>query len=305
MSRPARRTLSCLFVLAIIVIAVIGWTYLPGSGGVVEELRWLLARDSVPPQHFNRAAGLMLFAEKRTPGARCALFTELLRDKHSNVVPNTLTLLADQLRYLYGQRQSPLRVYKPLWSTFDQWFTSLDEDKRRAHRTGILGVLQILYNEHDFLEQDRYRRFLLCATLSRNPQDRNVGLYLLFGGPVSWWETGNRLAVLDGLRPPVPNGNGDDWKPDPAQWPPWPDPRTPDGFYLDHPTNEVRWATGRILAVHRDKRGLPAVYEWLQHNPKACDSADKVLTELFGPDWRKPFESGSAASQPGAGDGGG
>jgi hypothetical protein len=59
---------------------------------VSAELRWLLARDFVPPQHFNRAAGLMLFAEEQEPGSRVELLRRL------EPIPKPLSAVALYIR---------------------------------------------------------------------------------------------------------------------------------------------------------------------------------------------------------------
>lgn len=68
---------------------------------------------------------------------------------------------------------------------------------------------------------------------------------------------------------------------------------------LSDPISEVRWGAGRILAVAGDERGLPALREWLKHNPRFTPLADKLMIDLYGPDLRSRSARGSATSQPG------
>ena len=66
----------------------------------------------------------------------------------------------------------------------------------------------------------------------------------------------------------------------------------------------VSWSAGRILAVSADACGVPAVCHWLQWNPQMTACADKLMTALFGPDWRDLGESGSSTRESGPSDGG-
>lgn len=112
MSRTLRRTLSWLFVLVLIVFAVMGWHHLPGSGGLVDELRWLLARDYVPTSYFNRAAALIHLAEYEQAGTRRRLFEALLSDEDQRVVHSALLLLSDGLK---STRNDDLRTVFCEW----------------------------------------------------------------------------------------------------------------------------------------------------------------------------------------------
>jgi hypothetical protein len=97
MSLRVRRTLSWLGTAAVIAVLASAVRRLPGSGGLYEELHWLLSRAPTT-RTLNQAFGLTLLAEQQRLGSTWAAWARLLRDDDPQVVQNALTVLGDKLR---------------------------------------------------------------------------------------------------------------------------------------------------------------------------------------------------------------
>ncbi len=134
MSRPLRRTLSWVFVLAIVAATLIGWNHVPGAGGVINELRWLLARDNVPPQYYNRAKGLILLAEADKPGSRVTLFRVLLIDEDPRVARGAAQVIVDSIMATGGQPNE-------LSNLFCEWVRSAPGNAKIADK--LLGPARL------------------------------------------------------------------------------------------------------------------------------------------------------------------
>ena len=308
-----------MLVLAIIIAAWTGWKLLPGAGGVSAELRWLLARDYVPPQHWNRALGLLRFAEQREPGRKAELYRSLLFDEDERVVYAGVRLLATDF-------ETPGMSLAGLQAVFQEWFGQASVSEKVTHLPDVLHcILQafggrpggadsyVLYipgfEDWDLPLTEEDQRWMVAGMSLDilNEPDGETLWRVVLRPPAE--EIIYRLCFLDG----VLGGQSRQRFADGVHT-----PLTLDELrdelqlsvdrvvgMLDDPIDEVRWGAGRILAVAGDPRGLPAFTEWLRQHPARRKAADQLMTPLFGPDWRQLGESGGATSQPGAGDGGG
>ena len=301
MSRTLRRTLSWLFVLVLIVFAVIGWHYLPGSGGLVDELRWLLARDYVPPSHFNRASNLILLGSQEQQDMQCRLFKTLLLDEDRRVVRRALTLLYYHL-WLSDRSTEGLRT------AFVIWLSHASLEDKIYHKTDALKIAcqAVVVRDWTLPLTIEDQRWAVAGTLE--PDDNPAGLladYLALPCNQIGQEAAIHLNYLDiGSRTNTLDLTAN--KLEIAKYGNYQRPsRDQLVVMLTDPIDEVRWGAGRILAVIGDVRGMSAFCEWLKHNPRRVEAANELMTTLYGANWRQLCASGSAASQPGAGDGGG
>jgi len=317
MSPVARRTISWLVVLAVLVAVTLVVRRLPGAGGVADELRWLLACDNPPSRSFNRVSLLIREAEQRQLGARAALFRELLTDDDRRVVRGALVVLADHLR-------PSGTLHEDLRSVFADWFAaapvrdkidylpySLICSARAAGRATegdppLAAITPLVGSWVPALGEDD-QRWIIAATLERNPDARELTQMLLFRGGPGADSVVHRLQYLDGVTSlKYPDPLDADHKLEPitmdalrAQYRLDAD-RLP--AMLSDPLARVRWAAGRILAVCGDERGLPAFDEWLQANRRSRVAGEAIMIDLFGPEWRKRIESGGSTRQAGPGD---
>ncbi len=314
MSLAVRRSISWLVVLTVLVAAAIAIRRLPGAGGVAAELRWLLVRDNVPPWSFNRASLLIREAEERHPGTRTELFRELLADEDRRLVRGALIILADHLRPSGAIQQDLRAVFThwfartPLRDKIDHLPYSLICGARAASRATeghppLAAITPLVDSWIPALSEDD-RRWLVAATLERNPDARELTQMLLFRAGPGANSVVHRLRYLDGLTPLK--------HPDPLDPNQQLQPINPDELraqyrldadrlpaMLSDPLARVRWAAGRILAVRGDERGLPAFDEWLQASRRSTAAGEAIMIDLFGPGWRNRLESGGSTSQAG------
>ncbi len=297
MSLPLRRLISWVATLGVAACAIAGINRLPGHGGLAEEFDWLFARDNVPPRYFNRADALLTEFRQEQPKQANELLARLLNSADERLFSAGLTLLADNSRMITAE---------DLLTICADW-RALPADPADIQTAGQMLMFWLwdwafdnaLPTPTESLQVGRQFpfRFLLAVSLTRNDRTRRNAEGLLSAANPELSLPLRRLRVLDGMPPGSssrPAGNVD-----PQSWP---------QIQLEHsdelargltdPNPRIRWATGRILAVCRDERGLPAVYEWLQTRPKASATADKVLADLFGPDWKRPFQNAQRQQAP-------
>lgn len=316
MSRTHRRTISWLALATLLGAGAVGLTRLPGYGGVVAEVRWLLARGYTHPDHHLRAAGLIVVAKHESPESHGQIFRALLRDDDPCVVRAALRILEDHLRTLPYARQDLRRAFRT-------WFREASIEEKICCGPGILTCLMQaewqVSGDWDFwaklddgaglhaltLLRSEDHRWLVASTLQDIEPARIMAEGLLLGRYCCGPRVSLRLRRLDGLGDPVerllpeatyrPIGSeelGQQLQIDVDEL----------VAMLNDPIDEVRWAAGRILTVCGDERGLAAFCEWLQTTRGLTREADKLMTDLFGPNWRDACESGGATRQSGASD---
>jgi hypothetical protein len=300
----------------VIIGLSVAYTRLPGAGGLTAELRWLLAHSTITSRGLSRAATSIHFAAMNSMASRVEMYEALLNDPDRNVVKGTLRLLSTDSALRGPEPDAALRA------TFARWFSSVSAEDKFFYLPELLLCAapepqwrtRGTQNAETSDEASEYAeppplsdwlvtitsddlRWIVASTLPR--LSGHNAAFAVFGDPVKWRhpQLPNRLAFLDDWvtyqpGPPTWERLGEEW--DVCL----PFPAAALLEMLHDPADEVRWAAGRILAVAGDERGLPAFCDWLQVNPRA-PRADQMMIDLFGPDWRKRCESGSATSQPG------
>jgi hypothetical protein len=309
MSRSTRRAVSWIGTLAVLFACGVGLAHLPGSGGVADELRWLLAKDRVPSQQFNRAAGLIILAEKQKLGARAAVYKTLLWERDPRVVGGAITLLANDL----GARRPP----DSLLALFTEWFLASTPEARLRYQPDLLACCEHLLL---FRGLDRESgtpsasrpwplpaavgdyRWLVAGTLCRDDAGRSFADRVVFRERPELDCLRQRLHFLDADAPFLESRRFEALAAEALTAELRPTVEQIASMVTDADAR-VRWGAGRILAVAGDARGLPAFCDWLQHNARMSANADKLMTPLFGPDWRDLCASGSATRQSSPGDG--
>lgn len=331
MSRRTRRSLSWAALAAGLAVLGLAAARLPGSGGLAAELRWQLAR-APGPTPTARSMHLLREAEQRGPGASGRVLADLLAADDARIVDAALRLAAD----LAWQDDLADAALADWWPALGRWLNAAGPPARQAHVAGLARCLAAWFSRdddprppkmRDNLEVARPRppppglrlgpgdlRLLLAASLAPG---RDITLHVLDTLLRDESEATRhivliRLRLLDdpafdtsfGGAAPAPwqaeiaRENVADWRPLVLRCQDWL------VAALDDPEAHVRWAAGRVLAVCRDARGLPAVRDWLRRDPRA-PRGPGILETLFGPDWRDPDAGGGAAREPRAGDGGG
>jgi hypothetical protein len=305
--------------LILAVGAWVGWRRMPGVNGPQEELYWLLDHDKVAPQDLNLAGNIIRFAEERQPGQRVVLLRSLLSSKNEHLVQGALALLADQV-------EPPGRGGGELRRVFAEWFSHATVEEKVLHLRPLLRCcvlattskpdLQNLNSypvlpprEWDVPMTKEDWRWLIAGTLMLNGIGSSVLDLAVFPVRIPVDDVLDRLRFLDGItswsvHDAVASGRlGPISEHNLARQ--LPIPLADLTTMLSDPIREVRWGAGRIFAVAGDRRGLPALREWLKEHPARAKACDELMTPLFGPNWRSDVESGSATSPPRARDGGG
>lgn len=319
MPRAARRILSWLVTLGVLVAGGVALQRLPGGGELIDELRWLLAHSEHRPQLLNQATRLILYAGRDEPVESADLVMALLNSDDERVVRGMLTILPNCVDATVGDAAA-------LGTQFLDWFEMLELRRKVRFLPQILvccawavsgpgsdspllpAVTPLV---HDWAVEltAADRQWLIAATLVRDPSARELADMLLFRHTAPAEQVLHRLAYLDGRTgakhpdPLEPEGKLEPIGLDvleaqlrlPAR-------ELPD--MLSHPLPEVRQAAGRILAVCGDARGVPGVCEWVAANPRFAPRAAHVMTDLFGPGWRELCESGGTTRPASPGDGG-
>jgi hypothetical protein len=330
MSRTLWRCTSWLATAALLTAVGLALRHLPGAGGLTGEVRWLLSRRAVNgppiPAPANPVLKLLILRESREPGATAGILGTLLSDRDPRVVDGVLSLAFD----LRAQSVEGLPRLTGFWPEFRRWFHNADLSTKQLHREGLVRLLAAELHADDDAElsktsaEDYHRRprpgaspagleltnldlrWILLATLARDRRTAvpalNVCLRAESFAIRDIIQT--RLELLDrpaggpwgGACPPP--WSHDCLREHAATW------STIELTIADElselvrdPDADLRWAAGRILAVCRDRRGLPAVHERLRDRPREMQEADRLMQDLFGPDWREALESGSATRQ--------
>lgn len=301
MTLSARRTLSWLATLGVLAAAALGVTLLPGWSGAESELPWLLA-NSPRTREFNRATQLLLIASNRDGAEVARWIGKLLDDPNPAIVDGTLLLMNDLIGPgSFGRTVVTPPLVESLSAAFRDWMSRATPDAKLQHCERLVllapmvrwgsarGGFAFKFGDADF-------RWFLAATTAAAQDVKLLALAFSIGKPD---DVHGRIIVLDGgdprprATPPADRkriGGGA-----PPEWQRLTLDRHPAlRAALGDPQPRVRWAAARILAVCRDERALPVVHEWLAHDPKAPQSAHRVLAELFGPGWRRPFETAPA-----------
>jgi hypothetical protein len=304
MSLTTRRTLSWLGTLAVLAILAALYTRLPGYGRAVSETRWLLARGAASAHTYRQADGLLLALEQRDPGQRAAALRELLRDPDPMVIDRTLRLLADRLKHSFDSGLSDLRT------AFEEWSLRASVAERVAHLPWTLlcatphescGMGRSFWFDRRAPRPGRFEwpnvmteddaRWMVAATLQTNPDARALIDAMLFRFRFKAHAyVVARLRTLDALPPSdlhfiydtIPETHPEMFERDAVI--------TPQELLnlLADPIPEVRWGAARCLVVTSDPRGLSAFREWAKTKRKLPPAAEKMLTDLFGPNWRDP-----------------
>jgi hypothetical protein len=293
MSLTTRRTLSWLGTLAVLAACGVGVTRLPGAGGsgLAGEVRYRITHGSHRPSGVDDASWLLFVADEQLPGTEVRVIKQLLYDPDERVVERALTVLTDRARF--GQAN---------FYDFRAWFDSASLDQKMAHLHAALACCAA----HDIRPNQPYafpelllgvpldddnQRWFIVATLSRGADEREVADRMIARDLRPDTEVCRRLRILDALRPSmVDAARTCNELIEPINPPELVRQLRIDGALLlsvlSDPNAKLRWAAGRILTVAGDARGLPAFREWLQAHPRIPLDAEKMLTDLFGPDWR-------------------
>ena len=299
MSLATRRTLSWLATLAGLAGLVVGYARLPAHGGVAGEIHWLLARDHVPAEAHRRVAELLWDAAEGEGIARDNVLSNLLANTDERVVHGALCVLSD----LLGSRGLPGFDDANLRPVFSRWFQYATIEAKVAHLPYTL-LCALRHHIHQPPERptelwstlrwaerptEGDARWVIAATLSLEPDARSAVERVLFGE-----YTGNivehRLRVLDALNAAQAESAQSCL---PLLGPDYSRLEMPIALnelrqMASDPIPQVRRGAGRILAVAGDPRGLPAFREWVKTKRKLPPTAEKMLTDLFGPNWRDP-----------------
>jgi len=300
MSVVLRRTASWTATLVLLCAAGVGVRQLPGAGGRIEELRWLLGRAGPVTRHFNQASAIFLDAEAEQWGAGSTLFSTLLTDSDPRVVRNAMMVLGDQMRVSPGE--------DALQEIFLDWFCVASVKHRLAFHPGSSACCEaILENAARSgptgtpmaslwprrLSADDRRWIVAMSLPSVTGRFPCVGKLLATESATGPEMVRSRLWFVDAGTPIRNSGIGrrferlgnDDLRHQLCV--------DPDDLLdmLSDPLPEVRHGAARILAVAGDERGLKVFCKWLR--PACVDNAatEELLSELYGPDWRQGVES--------------
>jgi hypothetical protein len=314
MSLATRRTLSWLGTLAVLTSLAALYTLLPGYGGAVGETRWLLARRAASAHTYRQAGGLLLALEQRGSGQRAAAFRELLRDRDPTMVDRTLRLLADRLQHGPDLDSSAMRA------AFGEWYVRASVEEKVTHLPWTLlcadprptcGNERVFWFARRAPQPDRFEwpnvmtdddaRWMVAATLQTNPDAQAMIDGMLFKYPLrAHRDILLRLRTLDAL--PVSDLQNVADASEPVELELLDEDAVVSSRelldMLADPIAQARWAAARILTVAGDQRGLPAFREWVKTKRKLPPAAEKMMTDLFGPNWRDPAFTPQPATAP-------
>lgn len=296
--RIARRATSWLGATIAAAVLVIGLTHLPGSGGVLGELRWSFRWPT--PGNLNRAHVLFELIEQRSPGSQIQILDTLLNAEARTAQEAGLSLTAAALRGT--QRNPPTATREQALAPFLHWLARLAPGERLQFQPYPLLIAELprAQREASGLLTPADLGWMIAGTAERRSDWRERAEMLVFRPAPAEPGIRQRLAMLDAARP-VPGHLAPLAPADVAA------ELVPPGeelaALLADADPRVSGAAGRILAVSGDPRGVPTLSRWLQQNPQMTAGTNKLMTALFGPDWRDLGESGSPAREPGARDG--
>ncbi len=335
-----RRLASWVGTLALLAMLGLAWMYVPGAGGVVDEVRWLWGRDHVTGPLANR--GMLLIDASGGPARQAVIARQLLAGDDERVVHQTLVFLVDRTRYL-SPGHEPLARELIHWvrgasvrqrldllpARFDDDYARLDQffpqpetappDEGLAERAGQGPNLAsegrgagpsgtsppYRHPPATAPAADTDTRWRLATLAIRTGPRRTPALWWLdtFDPNAALHERAHFLEGAYAADKLAPAGE--------APFAPLATDRTPVsrllravplGALLADPEPEVRWGAGLLLAIIGDARGLPAFCDWTRHVPHGPEHVDRMMTDLFGPDWREHCESRNTTRQPGEGD---
>lgn len=283
---------SILGTTAVAALAVAGILRLPG-GTIESELRWSLRRSGDTMQNLNHAYHLLLEADERRPGARAALYRDLLNDDDRHIVYHTLFMLAHDLRFRGD-------VDPPLIAVYEAWFEGASESLKidtlpvsmQCHAR--VCMLTHPLSDWGLLASSADVRWILAATGERSLLAGNKlpPLILRHEPPRAGLDSVFlRLLLLDGIR--------DSLVPVPSTVPAKVVALTPADIdaelVVSHADlldalldsrREVRWGAARLLVVAGDRRGGVAFMEWHRARRQLEPMAAQMLARLYGEDWR-------------------
>jgi hypothetical protein len=301
MKHACRCVLSAGLVAAAVGLAVLAYRRLPGHGGAAGELRYLLTRPLLRTGDYNRASQLLMLAEARQPGSRADLLDKLLAEPDPRLRESGLTLLADQIETVGRNDSAVIR-------TFLTWLTRTAEDCKLQHLPQVVRCAAAVFNTGTWpttggaslpcTDKQELLRWLVAGTMHAEPAVRARACEALAG------KMGRQLKEqLGAFEKPLYGSNVGSLVL--VKEPVHLLAETPMlRALLYDPVAQVRWAAGRLLVLAGEPAGVPAVCDWLGHQPVHRQAAEGVLTAIFEERWRGFCESGSPASEPGAGDGG-
>lgn len=326
MSLTVRRTSSWVLTLAVLIAIVVGVRRLPGSGGLIEELRWLLG-GGWASTNVNRATLLLYYTEQTDIAASVEMLRQLLDDPDDRVVTGAYLILTDRLPPTIDKCA---RDSSPFVDLLVEWREKADARRMIAHADLALSGFHVAGVRA--VGNDAWRRVEWDATFAespipvRQPDKRCMVAVTLPDARTTFtdgvfrqrWVQKARLDSIYSRWEFVsnPHARPDYRKLREARGEPiraLGDAElaeqlrlTPEELreMLSDPIDEVRWGAGRMLAIAGDARGIPAVCEWLAANPRWAGLMDELMRDLYGPGWRAFGESRGAASQPGEGGGG-
>jgi hypothetical protein len=294
MSLATRRTLSWIGTLAVLAAGSIGVARLPGSGGLSSELRWLFGWPS--SANTNRAHVLFQLAARQAPHSQISILESLLSD--SDPVAQQAGLSLSVTMVLGATSNPPMMSRREALGPFLHWLARVPPEKRLRFDPYPLLIAELPGAEREAtgLLTATDLGWMIAGTGERGLDWRERADALVFRRAPAEPGIRQRLLMLDALQP-IPGDLA---------------PLTPEDVAAELvPTSEqllallgdadtrVSWNAGRILAVSGDSRGVPGVRRWLQWNPQMATCADKLMTALYGPDWRDLCESGSPARESG------
>lgn len=299
-----RRILSWLSLAAVVALAWRGYAVVPGGAGAVDEVKWLLDSSRRNPD-YNRAGNLVVYAAAGNLtitgcGNPAPPFTLLgvhgasaiarefspLFDDETVDKPRLLIVLSDIALRLGGSSRERDALPSLFWE-FERWLTSRSDSQLIGMRAELLGVLWSFQDVIASQPRARVIRWIIAGSLpQRRGPDWRVAIDLLTQLRIIDIDVRYRLFQLD-RQEDLDRRSPHSVDP-PRSW----DVRVLQSNerlaeMLNDPVDRIRWGAGRILAVCRDERGLPAVAEWLDRDANAPASAVELMSELFGADWRQ------------------
>ncbi len=311
--RSAARILLGLLTLFVVLSGIVVLRLLPGRGGGLSDLRWRIT-------HARNVADACeemfdwLMASEISDSEQARILNCFVQDDDPRLVAAGLEMLADGFGGCALVADSVPRL-----AIFTDWFNSASMEEKMQHRTAAVRCYTWVTQHGPVRDPNNAAppvadwpippdydcwRWLVSATLERRWTTRVRVDQLVYRERPNWPAVRTRLDVLNELS----------WT-DAARMPA-PHPLSPTEIdqavrpgrarlvrMLSDELADVRMAAGRILALAGDPVGVPALVEWMEREPRSAPLADEFMTRILGPDWRMACESGSATSQPGAGDG--
>lgn len=275
-----RRVTSWLLCAAVAWLAAATVMRLPGAGGPLEELRWLLRSRDPTREAVGAASAIVGIIAERTPGREADLFAELLADANDSVIRNALLIACNQV--------SPVPERARLAQVVGEWLMSTPLERRIAFlpESGYVTGALVVNDLYPAEPSPTVERWMLA-----------IGARPGASGSFTNWMRAESGEVLAGRM----NAHMVHHGPPPGEWAPIRgDVVERAARFLHDPIREVRWGAARVLAAARDERCLPVIREWLDEGePRPGPLASREISDLFGPNW-VARAAVIAASQPAA-----